>query len=160
MTSPPAGRCYLDRVPNLLAPGSKLAGNQTRCCWVPTPRLWHQDHLQRRLRHNLSLRHRHQLPNRWDTGARKGNLVADFAAKPGPPQKFPLPGFKESDDSAEVILEPRLIAVEYIFNYYFYYIDALASLDFKVVSKWVIDVFRISNKSNNTSDTKIIKIIK
>ena len=36
------------------------------------------------------------------------------------PQKFPFPGFKESDDSAEVILEPRLIAVEYIFNYYFF----------------------------------------
>ena len=29
-------------------------------------------------------------------------------------------------------MEPRLIAVEYIFDYYFYYIDALASLDLKV----------------------------
>ena len=94
MTSPPAGRCHLNRIPNL-APGSKLAGNLTRCYRVPTPRSWHQDHLQRRLRHNLSLRHRHQLPNRWDTGARKGNLVADFAAKPGPAaSKVSIPRFQ------------------------------------------------------------------
>ena len=58
------------------------------------------------------------------------------------PQKFPFPGFKESDDSAEVILEPRLIAVEYIFNY-FYYIDALASLDLKVQVSESLKFFRI-----------------
>ena len=62
------------------------------------------------------------------------------------PQQRQLSGFKESDDSEEVILEPRLIAVEYMKTWFF--LDLLSSLPvdyiFLVLDSGLLDTHLVS----------------
>ena len=73
------------------------------------------------------------------------------------PQQRQLSGFKESDDSEEVILEPRLIAVEYMKTWFF--LDLLSSLPvdyiFLVLDSGLLDTNLVRREATSLQTSKL-----